>query len=646
MAKYHAIQPAKIDWQSSGPYSTSHDDVYFNTEDGLAETDYVFLQGNRLPERWQGCQQFTIAETGFGTGLNFLATAKAWLAHAPASARLRFISVEKFPLTHADLARALAQWPQLAEPANELIDHYPPLTHGNHQIDLFDGRIKLTLMLGDAIEMYGDLETSIDAWFLDGFAPGKNPEMWNEQLFHQIARLSQPGTTFATFTAAGIVRRGLEAVGFETQRPPGFGRKRNMLSGTLNKKPEAKPEQPWFHFTPTPVTERSAIVVGAGLAGCSAAFELARRGWQVKLIERHDQPGREASGNLAGVAMPRLTADMDATGQFYLAAFLHSQQWFNGLQKTAPELPWFQSGVIQFEPEKRLSQLARLGLTSELLQLVDREEASEMAGISVHRDGVLFPLAGWLQPPALCRWLSEQTGITRQFHHEALAIEYSDGHWHCLENGVELAQAPVLLLANGYDATRLLPHNELALQPVRGQVAYFEPTAASRKLKLPLCFDGYLLPEYQGRHCAGATYDPADKNLALKPDHAAEIVTMMTNELDDLGFKDRDEGRAALRTSSQDHLPLIGPIPDAGFFQAHYSDLHHGRPASRYPLAQHVPGLYLSSGHGSRGLVSCPFAARLLAELIDEGQSSVARSLQQAVHPARFMIRKFRRPGP
>ncbi|MCP4332058.1 MAG: FAD-dependent 5-carboxymethylaminomethyl-2-thiouridine(34) oxidoreductase MnmC, partial [Gammaproteobacteria bacterium] len=362
-----------------------------------------------------------------------------------------------------------------------------------HQRSLFAGRVELTLMLGDAIEMYADLDCAVDAWYLDGFAPGKNPDMWNQHLFRQIARLSHQTTTFATFTAAGAVRRGLETAGFETQRPRGFGRKRNMLTGSMARPPTIESGQPWFHFSNEPSPAKKAIVIGGGLAGCSISHELAQRGWQVDLIERHQTTGHEASGNLAGVVLPRLSADMDAAGQFYLGAFLYSQSWLNSLSRVIPELGWHQSGVLQLESDRRLEQLARLELPRDVLTSSDASLASETCGLAVKRGGVLFPLGGWLQPPVVCDGLIEnQKGSIRQmFQHEAIRIEQSSNEWCVRGDAGELSQAPVLILANAYDAVRLLPDQILGLQTVRGQVSYLQPGPASRALKMPVCFDGY-----------------------------------------------------------------------------------------------------------------------------------------------------------
>jgi tRNA 5-methylaminomethyl-2-thiouridine biosynthesis bifunctional protein len=224
--------PAVLEWRDGLPYSTAFDDVYFSSDDGLLETEYVFIQGNALISRWQSLAKnsFTILETGFGTGLNFLCACKYWLEHTPANAVLHFTSVEKYPLSRVDMHKAQQHWPTLKPIADELLTQYEALLNTGTAM-LFNDRIRLQVLLGDATECLSKLDTKADAWFLDGFAPSKNPEMWQQALFEQMARLSHSKTTFATFTSAGIVRRGLEAAGFKVNKQPGFGKKREMISG-------------------------------------------------------------------------------------------------------------------------------------------------------------------------------------------------------------------------------------------------------------------------------------------------------------------------------------------------------------------------------------------------------------------------------
>lgn len=213
------------------PYSTIFQDVYYSSDNGLLETDYVFLQGNQLIQRWQQLSgtSFTIIETGFGTGLNFLCAAKLWLEYAPKNAKLHFISAEKYPLSLQEMTKALQTWPALNYLSQSFLLEYAKLTHQNTQ--LFENRVQLNLLIGDATECLTQITAQADAWFLDGFSPAKNPDMWQPTLFAQMARLSTPSTTFATFTSAGAVRRGLQAAGFYVNKQAGFGQKREMLTG-------------------------------------------------------------------------------------------------------------------------------------------------------------------------------------------------------------------------------------------------------------------------------------------------------------------------------------------------------------------------------------------------------------------------------
>ncbi|MFP4263354.1 MAG: tRNA (5-methylaminomethyl-2-thiouridine)(34)-methyltransferase MnmD, partial [Halomonas sp.] len=274
-----ALETARLDWRDdaggeAAPHSAAFDDVYFSRHDGRAETEHVFLMGNRLPERfaaWQEGRPFVIGETGFGTGLNLLCAWACFDAHAPAGARLHLVSTEKFPLAPEALARALSAWPDLAERARALLDQWPHPVAGIHRLWL-DDRVTLDLHLGDAAERLALLEGRVDAWFLDGFAPAKNPEMWRPELFTALAARSRPGATFATFTCAGVVKRGLEGAGFAWRKAPGFGRKREMLVGEIAAPPAdaRRRDTPWF-TPPAPRPPRRVAVIGAGIAGASAA---------------------------------------------------------------------------------------------------------------------------------------------------------------------------------------------------------------------------------------------------------------------------------------------------------------------------------------------------------------------------------------
>ena len=273
------FQHAELDWDENGqPHSRQYGDVYFSRISGMAETHHVFLQPNALSDRFTALAagaRLVIGETGFGTGLNFLCAWQLFERTAPPDAALHFVSVEKHPLKRTDLQRALALWPELQDQAQQLLKQYVAVNPGFQQFRF--GRVVLTLLVGDALDCLSSLDAQIDAWFLDGFAPAKNPEMWQPELFTQLARLSAPGTTLATFSSAGDVRRGLKEVGFVVKRIPGFGHKWESLQGRFAGDP-TQSAKPWYARPTFKPAQRKALIIGAGLAGCASAASLAARG--------------------------------------------------------------------------------------------------------------------------------------------------------------------------------------------------------------------------------------------------------------------------------------------------------------------------------------------------------------------------------
>ena len=234
---------ASIDWRgvdNKQPYSLDFNDVYFNSDNGFAETQYVFIEKNDLIARFKTLKKpvFTITETGFGTGLNFLAVADCWLKYAPKTAKLSYLSIEKLPLNLSNMQRSCQLWPQFSAISSELLTHYKDLTYSNNIFSMAAGHMDISLWLGDVKDVLTNItHLQVDAWLLDGFAPAKNADMWSDDVFKHIARLSKTNTTFATFTSAGIVRRGLQAVGFDVKKHRGFGKKREMLFGSFLENP-------------------------------------------------------------------------------------------------------------------------------------------------------------------------------------------------------------------------------------------------------------------------------------------------------------------------------------------------------------------------------------------------------------------------
>jgi tRNA U34 5-methylaminomethyl-2-thiouridine-forming methyltransferase MnmC len=236
----HTDTFAEITWEAGDtPLSIQFDDPYFAREDGRAETRHVFISANGLPERWRHHADFTIAELGFGTGLNFFETLafwqRQWLELGPVlGQQLRYVSFERYPMAPGDIERSLRAWPDLMSLVTRLLEHWPP-TQGDavHTIEFFEAGISATLELhlGDANLALPAWGEAADAWYLDGFSPAKNPELWGDNLMRAVYEHTKPNGTFATYTASGFVRRNLIEAGFDVAKIPGYGRKRESLAG-------------------------------------------------------------------------------------------------------------------------------------------------------------------------------------------------------------------------------------------------------------------------------------------------------------------------------------------------------------------------------------------------------------------------------
>src|SRR5574340_1268869 len=265
------IVPASLEFRDGVPYSAAYGDIYHSADGGAGQAQHVFLQGCGLPERWAGHASFAVLETGFGTGLNFLTTWGAWRDDPQRPMRLHFLSVEKHPFRTDDLARLHAQWPQFAALSAELLANWPVLTPGFHRIALDGGRVQLTLMLGDAADCLPQIVAEVDAFYLDGFAPDRNADLWQLGLFEALARLARPGATAANYTVSAAVRQALAQAGFACEKRAGYGRKRHCLAarfeGGAGRGESAPP--------------RRVAVVGAGVAGAATAHALAQRGIEV-----------------------------------------------------------------------------------------------------------------------------------------------------------------------------------------------------------------------------------------------------------------------------------------------------------------------------------------------------------------------------
>jgi len=630
------LVPARLAFAPDGtPFSELYHDVYHSAAGGAAQARHVFLRGNGLPERWRGRRTFTILETGFGFGLSFLAAWHAWREDAPRCARLHFVSVEKHPFPAQDLAVLHAPHQELAPLAAELRAAWPMLLPGMHRLEFERGALVLTLAFGDAADALPQLRLAADAFFLDGFAPARNPGMWSREVMRQLSRLAAPGATAATWSVAAQVRDGLRSAGFVAEKRRGFAAKSEMLVA------EAAPRRGRTASAVSPAGERRALVIGAGLAGAAACERLAARGWEVVLVERHGAPAAEASGNHAGTFHPVVSADDSVFARATRAAFLYWLGRWRTLDAVGAAPEWARCGVLQLardaaEEARQRVALGRLRYPADYAQYLTRAGAAARAGMQVAAGGVWFPEAGWMRPPSLVQALLARCGsrLETRYGREAASLERAAGGWRARDrSGAVIAQAPVAILANSAEALRLAPQNSVRLRRVRGQLTVI-PGGRLAALRAVVLRGGFVLPPVDGVALAGASYDPEDEDPAPRAESHAGNLERLERILPGASAgldPHKLEGRVAFRAVARDRLPLLGALADES-----------AAPRRTEPRLADLPrsdGLYGAFGFGSRGLLWAGLGGELLASSLEGEPLPLEGQLADALDPARFLLR-------
>ena len=566
---YQAITPAQPAWLASGAlYAPDYEETYYRHTAAIKDAEQTFLTGCGLPERWRGHSQFCVLELGFGLGLNFLATWHAWEKDPCRAERLHYVALELHPFSKESMARLhahlLRDLPKHKRLAMELYERWPALTSGLHRLHLAQGRVTLTLWFGDALAGLKQIQAHVDAFYLDGFSPERNPAMWSPGLLYQVARLSNPGTMLSIWVKHPQVQKNLAHMRFQALS--------SVLEGAENSAQRFVYAGRSTPNKPQPC-KTEAWVIGAGLAGNSVAERLCARGWQVRLFEGCARYGLGASGNHAGILRYLPSVDDNAISRLTRAGSQYAIRHLNELASSGIAQNWAASGVLHITQDKarqvHMERVVRtLALPQEILRYVDQAEASDLAGVDVAGGGWWFASAGWAQPCHVCSAnIRASHRLTVIVETSVARLEFDGENWQgWTQEGAYLGMTPVVVLANGvgmncFDQARALP-----IFAGRGQTSLLSEQTP-KALKAAVMGAAYICPAAEGQHCVGASFNVEKVGaLALrKQDQESNFLnlgqTLPGYAESALAVKNELSGHVGYRPLSPDRVPIVGRIP-------------------------------------------------------------------------------------
>ncbi|MCH2157718.1 MAG: bifunctional tRNA (5-methylaminomethyl-2-thiouridine)(34)-methyltransferase MnmD/FAD-dependent 5-carboxymethylaminomethyl-2-thiouridine(34) oxidoreductase MnmC [Oleiphilaceae bacterium] len=646
---------ANIEWKDGIPYHKDFDDIYFNANDGLAETEYVFIEANRLKERLRNATNdqdtLRVCETGFGSGLNFIASYALWRSLPEPKKRLEFSSIEGFPLSISDLKLASKIWPELGFEYKELLNQYPSPITGFHYLEFESGRVSLKLFfeeLNNALDKY---QFFSDVWFLDGFAPSKNEEMWNSKLFDHMALYSNHQTTVSTFTAAGFVRRNLIDAGFIVSKISGFKQKREMITASRHlestTKTQALPDQAWHiseNSSPN-IKHGHVLVIGAGIAGLTTAITLARKGFKATIIEKQEGPLQGASGQKQLIMYGKFPQQYTPEARLLIQAQLYAQTFFSREQLSSGNRFWHTCGVVHLawnekERAKQQNVVDRFELPETFMYQADANKLKDLSGLDIQDSGLVFPQAGWLDTEAFSKHVLEHDNIElinkREYTHQ-------DWESDALLNSMN---ADATIICNAVSYQDLDINYPLPIKPLRGQTTQLSSKSFATP-KTVLCGEGYLCPTLHGELHIGASYDlnNSEPFESREDDHAniEKLVTWLKGWSDQATLNEQVSGRhAGIRTTSNDYTPIVGKLPRTSAMNKQYSFLTKNAKQETIQ-GRYYDHTYLNLAYGSKGLTYSPLSARLLVDTISSSSIGLPHEQAKQLSPARFLIKSLKK---
>ncbi len=675
-AKNNIIKQSQLYWSDQlEAHSNQFDSAYFNKDEAINISQYVFCEGNLLPQRWKSftSEQFCIVEMGFGSAFNFINTAQQFLTfthnHSTAELkRLHYISFEQYPFSIEELEKILQFFPQFDNLIKSLISQYPMQLIGCHRLSFNNGQILLDLWFGDTNQQLDKINKChggiADAWFLDKLYLNNDSTTEHKTFFENIYKHSKQQATLAVSTPTEMVKTYLINTGFNIKTSKGYQHTNAILLGCIDIDPYKN------NSTQLNASIKDIAIIGGGISALCTALSLAKRGNKVTIYTKDSALGAGASGNLQGALYPLLNQQHDELGQLFTNAYLFALNFYKEIDHQYPFAHQF-NGVIQLAYDQsstnKLHKIHNANLPEQLLRWTTPEQTDQLAGLSIGHPALFYPTGGWLSPRqliiALHKKLNEFSNITINYHHQINTFTEqpslneppsSATEWmleaevtNTLNSNNELKEYKhnTLVIAAGFDTLKFEQCRAVPLSAARGQVSHIKTNSALSPLKRTLCHEGYLTPDINGEHCMGATFKRHDQDIKYRESEQTDNHQKLKKCIANKPWVDsiivNDQAHIGVRCTTRDHFPYAGALTD-------YDQLKHDYQLGKTTTEniKTLSDVFLLTGLGSRGLCSAPLLAELLASEINNESLPVDKNIYKKVQIPRQWINYIRKNKP
>ncbi|EAK4448811.1 bifunctional tRNA (5-methylaminomethyl-2-thiouridine)(34)-methyltransferase MnmD/FAD-dependent 5-carboxymethylaminomethyl-2-thiouridine(34) oxidoreductase MnmC [Campylobacter upsaliensis] len=609
------MKKARVIFKDNTPYSLDFEDFYFNSQEGVEESRFVYTEAFE----WEECESFIIAETGFGIGLNFFLTLQNFLKTKKRPKRLFYVSVEGFYLEPSFLREAykrLGIYEEIKELLEQFLLFYPKCAKGIYRFYFKDCFLDLVF---DDISVLKRLEFEANIWYLDGFSPSKNSLMFDENTLFEIARLSKLNATILSFSSSSFLQKNLKHCGFDVAKVKGF-RKREMVRAFLKHKKQMTNREAYFQKVSAKFENKKVAIIGAGISGALLAYELSLRGFEVEIFEKNATLYEGASSNESGILSSLILNPQSALGNFSLNAFVEASRFYRQI------LDLKLKGVYEF------------AYTLQMQQRFFTQK--DNAYFQIAQNKAFLDYGGHIYPKEILSSLFEKAGVKIYFNHHFSHYERENETFNLIfKNASKRCKFGILIYTLGADAKDFLHYEAMLLSRVRGQLTHLKPFF---KTEFPLSSKAYICPPKSNLQVIGATYDRLNTNPKGQRKDDEENLEKIKEflkgdeEIEILG------SRVGFRSYSSDRFCIAGAAYDEEFYKQNYKALlwHKNKPQIS---PQNIPNLYLSLAQGSRAFSSSVLCARYLCALINDEPLGFYADFIPHIHPARFLIRKLKK---